>query len=210
VNDLGDPSPPSMLDKARLSALANPLVSVLLALSLVGYVFGSYSFPVPKMLLFGGLEDGHYWRLITPIFLHFGAPHLVFNALWLGLLGSKIERAVGSIQALMLIVAIAIASNVGQYLWTGSVRFGGMSGVIYGLLGYLWIHHSMFPRPIYALPRELVGFMLAWLLICMTGVLDFLLGVGIANAAHLCGLLAGMALGLIFGYVESHKRANRQ
>jgi GlpG protein len=199
-----------MVDKARLSALANPVVSALLVLSLVGYAFGSYGVPVPQMLVFGGLEDGHYWRLITPIFLHFGVLHLVFNALWLGLLGSKIERAAGSIQALMLFVAIAVASNVGQYLWSGSVRFGGMSGVIYGLLGYLWIHHSIFPRPIYALPRELVGFMLAWLMICMTGVLDFLLGVGIANAAHLCGLLAGMALGLIFGYVESYKRANRQ
>tara|TARA_B100000768_G_scaffold87477_1_gene82249 strand:- start:907 stop:1539 length:633 start_codon:yes stop_codon:yes gene_type:complete len=210
VSDLDDLSPLSMVDKARLSALANPVVSALLALSLVGYAFGSYGVPVPQMLVFGGLEDGHYWRLITPVFLHFGVLHLVFNALWLGLLGSKIERAAGSIQALMLFVAIAVASNVGQYLWSGSVRFGGMSGVIYGLLGYLWIHHSIFPRPIYALPRELVGFMLAWLLICMTGVLDFLLGVGIANAAHLCGLLAGMALGLIFGYVESYKRANRQ
>ena len=199
-----------MAEKVRRSALANPLVSVLLVLSLVGYAFGSYGFSVPQMLVFGGFEDGHYWRLITPIFLHFGALHLVFNALWLGLLGSKIERDAGSIQAMLLIVAIAIASNIGQYLWTGSVRFGGMSGVIYGLLGYLWIHHSMFPRPIYVLPRELIGFMLAWLLICMTGVLDFLLGVGIANAAHLFGLLAGMALGLIFGYVESHKRANRQ
>ena len=109
-----------MLDKARRSAIANPLISALLGLSMLGYAFASAVVPVPPMLVFGGLEDGHYWRLVTPIFLHFGVLHLVFNALWLGLLGSKIERAAGSVQALLLIITIAMVSNVGQYLWTGS------------------------------------------------------------------------------------------
>ncbi len=48
--------------------------------------------------------------------------------------------------------------------------------------------------------------MVAWLVICMTGILDFLLGIGVANAAHLVGLISGMVLGLVFGLVARLQR----
>lgn len=205
MNDLDEQKPASLVDRALGTVMDYPIISMLIGLSAIGYVCGTYVYPPPPNLVFGGFEDGQYWRLITPIFLHFGPLHFIFNALWLGLLGSKIERAAGSIQIFLLIISVAVVSNVGQYQWVGSERFGGMSGVIYGLLGYLWMHHWQAPKQIYAIPRELLGFMLVWLLIGMTGVLNFMLGVGIANAAHLCGLLAGMALGFIFGFVESRR-----
>ena len=81
------------------------------------------------------------------------------------------------------------------------MHFGGMSGVIYGLLGYIWIRNLLAPHPLIALPKELIIFMIGWLFVCMTGILDVLLGVGIANAAHATGLLIGMLLGLVFGAV---------
>jgi len=171
--------------------------------SLVGWLIGSFFYRIPEQFVFGGLDNGQPWRLITPIFIHFGLMHFAFNALWLSLLGSRVERSLGPLHLFLLVAVSAVVSNMAQFVWAGSVAFGGMSGVIYALLGYLWIRNWLAPHPVLWLPKELIGFMVFWLLFCMTGILDFLIGVGIANAAHFGGLVTGMLLGLIFGTVNS-------
>ncbi|MDC0088560.1 rhomboid family intramembrane serine protease [Porticoccaceae bacterium] len=193
----------SALSRWIAAAKQHPLTALLLLTSFCGWFVGSYFYPIPRLLVFGGFAEGELWRLITPIFVHFGLMHFAFNGLWLCLLGARIERLLGSVHLLLLVLLSALVSNMGQFVWTGSVAFGGMSGVIYALLGYIWIRHLLAPDPLLALPKELIGFMLFWLLFCMTGILDFLLGVGIANAAHFSGLVIGMLLGLIFGFVAS-------
>lgn len=185
----------------RSAAKQHPATALLFLASLCGWFVGSYFYPIPRMLVFGGIAEGELWRLVTPIFVHFGLMHFVFNGLWLSLLGGRIEALLGPVHLLLLVLVSAVISNMAQFVWTGSVAFGGMSGVIYALLGYIWIRNLLAPHPILALPKELIGFMLFWLLFCMTGVLDVLLGVGIANAAHFGGLIVGMLLGLVFGLV---------
>lgn len=184
-----------------LAARQNPAVSVLIMASVFGGVVASFFPQLQRELFFGSLASGQYWRLITPIFLHFGLVHLVFNSLWLSMLGSRIEQLNGSLHLILLVVLSGIVSNMAQYFWTGSFYFGGMSGVVYALLGYIWIKSKLVPHPELQLPPGIVGFMLGWLVVCMTGVLDVLLGVGIANAAHLGGLVIGMVLGFIFGVI---------
>ena len=41
--------------------------------------------------------NNEWWRLITPIFIHFSLTHLVFNCLWIYVLGTKIEHIDGHI-----------------------------------------------------------------------------------------------------------------
>jgi len=130
--------------------------------------------------------------------LHFGLLHLVFNALWLSLLGSKIETHEGSLHFLLIVLISGVASNMTQYYWSGSIYFGGLSGVIYALLGYIWIKHKIVPHTFAPLPNGLMGFMVGWLVLCMTGVLELALGIGVANAAHLSGLVSGLLIGLVF------------
>lgn len=196
-----------------------PVVLTLLVLSIIGAALVSHAFPLVHWLTFQdylligenirfdyaeiALGRGEYWRLVTPIFLHFGIFHLAFNGLWLWELGRRIETLAGSLHMLIIVLLMAIASNVGQYLWSGPALFGGMSGVVYGLLGYVWIRNRVSPRAILSLPGGLLGFMLIWLLAGMSGLIELLMQAGIANAAHAVGLISGMVLGGWAGYVDA-------
>lgn len=135
-------------------------------------------------------------KLITPIFVHFSAPHLIFNLLWWWVFGGQIERLQSSLQLFLLTLTIGFISNVAQYFSTGA-NFGGLSGVVYGVLGYCWIWGKLRPQDNIFLPNALFNFMIAWLLLGYTGFLEPLMG-KIANEAHLGGLLSGLVLGFIF------------
>ena len=189
-----------------LAAKLNPSVTVLIIGSVLGTVIASYFPQWQRLLFFGGLASSDYWRFVTPIFLHFGLVHLIFNCLWLSMLGSRIEQMSSSLHLLLLVLVTGVVSNVVQFVWSGSPYFGGMSGVVYALLGYIWIKDKVVPDPQLQLPPGIIGFMLGWLVVCMTGILDLLLGVGVANGAHLGGLIIGMLLGLIFGLISRLKK----
>ena len=139
---------------------------------------------------------GEYWRLLTPVFLHFGVLHLAFNTLWLWELGRRIEAARGRLTLLAVLVLTGAGGNIAQYLFGGGVMFGGMSGVIYGLLGYAWVWNRVSGAPGLALPRGLMPVMLGWLVLCMSGVVEAIGFGAIANAAHGAGLAIGALLGL--------------
>jgi membrane associated rhomboid family serine protease len=179
-----------------------PAISVLILLSSIGFLLGTYAFSQSVIFRFDSSGDGHFWRFITPIFLHFGLMHFAFNMFWLVVLGGKIERGAGSMQLFLLVLVIGALSNIGQNLWSGTSQFGGMSGAIYGLLGYLYSYNKLVIKDLYFLPPELFWFMVGWLIVCASGILEILLGIRIANAAHLCGLMAGSFLGIIFGLFQ--------
>lgn len=148
------------------------------------------------------VDLGQWWRLVTPMFLHFGVLHLAFNALWYWELGRRIELRSGSLWLLGLTLLFGLVSNTVQWLYTGHPFFGGLSGVLYGLLGYCWIYQLLAPNVHFDLPKGVVALMLVWLVLCLSGLVT-LLGFGaIANAAHVSGLLVGCAAGLVAGAVQ--------
>ena len=148
------------------------------------------------------------WRLVTPIFLHasvfggIGILHLVFNMLWLNDLGSAIEHRYGTPRFCALVLVIAILSVVAQSLapttwgpFSGTWAHGGMSGVVYGLVGFIWIRTRLDPTSRLTVRPELIIFMIGWLFFCV-----FLTQGGtlpVANLAHAAGLLSGMLVARI-------------
>lgn len=145
------------------------------------------------------LADGEWWRLWTPILIHFGWLHLAMNSMWFWELGRRIELHQGSLFLLGFVLLAGLVSNLSQFMVSGPVFFGGLSGVLYALLGYCWIYQRLYPVAAYALPKGVVGMMLVWLLVCLLGIVSAL-GFGqIANAAHVSGLIIGCVAGLLAG-----------
>ena len=147
------------------------------------------------------IQNNEWWRLITPMFIHFSLTHLVFNCLWIYVLGTKIEQIDGHITFINLVIFSSIISNLAQHFFGESALFGGLSGVIYGLLGYCMIIEIDTKQERYDLPPALYLFMLIWLILGFLGILN-LFGFGnVANYAHLGGLISGIIFAMITRYV---------
>jgi membrane associated rhomboid family serine protease len=141
----------------------------------------------PVTLTWLGLPWSQPWRLLTPVLVHFGFLHILFNALWLRDLGRVIEARHGTLYLGSFVLVSGVLSNVAQFEITESPMFGGLSGVVYGLLGLIWLGGKLRPRLGYGLTRATVQFMLLWL------AMGFLGNFGVANYCHLGGLVVGMA-----------------
>lgn len=143
------------------------------------------------------IREGQVWRLITPIFMHdpHNFLHILFNMLWLRSLGTAIELRRGSKYLLALVLVIGVVSNLAQYFWEGPAFFG-MSGVVYGLFGYVWVKSHLDPRSGFFMHPSNVAIMLIWLVLGFTNIMP------IANGAHAAGLVAGMVWGLISAYLR--------
>ncbi|CBV41693.1 rhomboid family intramembrane serine protease [Halomonas elongata] len=181
--------------------LFGDLVIAALTIVPVGIVNGQ---PVTGSLA-EGLASGQVWRLLSPIFLHFGWMHLIFNMLWLWFFGRQIEAIHGGRRMLTLLLLSGIGGNLAQYA-TGTVLFGGMSGVDFALLGYVWLMSRRRPGSGFFVPQMLVVFMLAWMVFTMTDVAA-LVGFGnVANEAHLGGLVVGLVLGWYHSRQKRYRR----
>jgi GlpG protein len=151
------------------------------------------------------IRQGQIWRLVTPIFLHarifqgLGILHIVFNMFWTLSLGSMIESRRGTIRFLLLVLATAILSNLGQY-WASGPLFGGMSGVVYGLFGFAWMKTRFDRGANIYIDQNTVSIMLVWFVLCLVGVIPH-----VANWAHGVGLVTGMAIGYLPHLVRKAK-----
>ncbi len=149
----------------------------------------------PHVLLGDGLalvRSGEVWRLLTPIFVHFGPMHLAFNMLVLYDLGGLIESRRGTARLAGIVLLSAVGSNLAEYFWSApGTSFGGMSGVDYALLGFAWMRGRYDATSGLHVREATVRFMLAWLVLCAVGMVG-----RVANAAHVGGLLIGMGMGI--------------
>jgi GlpG protein len=160
------------------------------------------------------IQAGEVWRLVTPIFIHFGPIHLFFNLFLLHDLGGVIERRRGAWRFLGLVLVIAVLSNLAEYyvefsmatqglmrLDKPSPNFGGMSGVLYGLFGYAWMKTRHQPELGIIIHESSIMFLMIWFFLCLFGVIEH-----VANTAHAVGLLVGLAIGYAPTFWRSLRR----
>ncbi|CAA0096418.1 Rhomboid protease GlpG [BD1-7 clade bacterium] len=139
---------------------------------------------------------GQVWRLITPAFLHFSWAHIGFNLAIFWFLAQQLERFEGSLSLLSEVALLAVLSNVLQFYLKPDGLFGGLSGVVYGLMAYCWLAGKLNSEFKVFMPAGLLMVSVVMMIIGFTGV-SSVFGFGIANWAHLGGFLAGLLLAFV-------------
>lgn len=156
--------------------------------------------------LFTKISQGELWRLFTPVLLHGNFLHILFNMLWLWLLGKEMELKVGKFRYVVLMLIIGVVSNTAQYLVSGPL-FLGYSGIICGLGGFIWMRQKKAPWEGYVIPKGTLLFLFIFvigmvvlqtiaLVISKMHLGEFSVG-KIGNTAHVMGLISGLLLGRI-------------
>ncbi|MDK9763038.1 rhomboid family intramembrane serine protease GlpG [Vibrio sp. D420a] len=184
---------PSFL--SMIKAKAGPVTLSIMLLCVVIFALQQLGFnqQIFQILHFPALDGQQWqlWRWLSHAVLHFSVMHIAFNILWWWQLGGDIEKKLGGLKLLQIFALSSALSGAGQY-WVEGANFGGLSGVVYALVGYLWVVSTKAPQLGLTIPRQIVGFMLIWL------VLGYMQpSMAIANTAHLAGLIAGVGIGWI-------------
>lgn len=145
------------------------------------------------LAMLGGINSlSALLQTFTPMFLHFGELHLIFNMLWLWYFGKQLENLQGKFLYIALVLITSFVSNVTQYLSSDYNNFGGMSGVVYGMVGYTFVLHSLMPRSPVMIERSMfIVFVIA--LVAMEVVASS----WVATAAHIGGLVSGCAFAVL-------------
>jgi len=141
------------------------------------------------------------WRLWTPTFVHYTLAHLVTNLYLWWLFASTVEKE-SRLELIIIVVFSAAGANLIQWGLEGP-DFGGLSGVVYALMAYLYLMHRFAGKASYKIDPNLCLLMLALIPLSAFGMID-----NLANFAHIggliCGaLLAGIYLGII-AFVSNH------
>ncbi|KDN26583.1 intramembrane serine protease GlpG [Vibrio fortis] len=184
---------PSFL--SMIKAKAGPVTLSIMLLCVVIFALQQLGFnqQIFQILHFPALDGQQWqlWRWLSHAVLHFSVMHIAFNILWWWQLGGDIEKKLGGLKLLQIFAISSALSGAGQY-WVEGANFGGLSGVVYALVGYLWVVSTKAPQLGLTIPRQIVGFMLIWLVL---GYMQPFMA--IANTAHLAGLIAGVGIGWI-------------
>lgn len=213
------PAPAVVPAAARVGLMATPLALALVVLCVMVAIYTQFAPletpPLTRMSIatvtridagrigWNGLEEiasGEVWRLLTPCFVHFGVFHLGFNMMWMLDVGRQIEAAFGTLALAAMVLVFGVASNYGQYAVSGPY-FGGMSGVIFGLFGFVLVMSRFAPASGLVMSNANVVLMLGWFVVCMTGIVG-----PIANVAHGLGLALGAGFGGIAVWVYHRRR----
>ncbi|HKO35336.1 MAG TPA: rhomboid family intramembrane serine protease [Pyrinomonadaceae bacterium] len=159
--------------------------------------------------------EHEYWRFVTPVFIHGNLPHLLMNMYGLWVLGPWVEKLYGSARFVVFWVITGIAGVVASYLTVipgarpglfGSFLIKsadepsvGASGALFGLIGVLFVFGIKYRRELPEGFKRAFGTGLLPVILLNVAIGFVLRGI-IDNAAHMGGLVAGMALAAAVDY----------
>jgi membrane associated rhomboid family serine protease len=143
---------------------------------------------ISPVLASAEIRRGELWRLVTDIFPHGGTLHLLFNLYWTWIFGTMIEQVLGHFKTAALFLLFAAGASALEFAFLhGGI---GLSGVGYGLFGFLWIASRWDDRFRDAIDQRTVMTFLIWFVVCIVTTVTNIMP--IANLEHGGGLVLGV------------------
>ena len=169
--------------------------------------------PTPQQAIafgadFGPLTlNGQWWRLVTSMFVHFGLIHIGLNMWCLWNLGRAAESLLGRFSYILAYLASGIFGSIASVYWHPLAAGAGASGAIFGLAGVLvsFVYLKKTPAHLQINSKMLgsLGTFIAYNLIFGAAI------PGISNAAHLGGLVMGLAVGALLPSAAASESSRR-
>ena len=131
--------------------------------------------------------------LLSCVFPHGDFLHIAFNLSWIWLFGRVLEENVGRGLWLVLFLTSAVVGSAAELAWSDQLGIG-LSGVVYGLFGFIWFTRHRYPAFHSVINKQTALWMAGWLVFCI--VMTEAGQMNVANGAHFGGLVAGSLIGL--------------
>lgn len=158
---------------------------------------GSFVMPTTDVLLRFGAKDpvlltqGEYWRFLSPVFVHIGLLHYVFNTWALYVIAYQIEYLLGARWFLAIYLVSGVFGNIASSVFSQSLS-AGASGAVFGLLGAgLLVERTIYRRAAKRWEKKQIG---AYTTMVVANLILGMMIPQIDNAAHIGGLIAGVFL----------------
>lgn len=187
--------------------LITPLLVYANALVFIAMIIGGVSPLHPTtegLYVWGGnfryaVVNGEWWRLLSYMFLHAGGLHLLMNTFALLYIGMFLEPLIGKLRFTAAYILTGVCAGLLSIAMHANSVGVGASGAIFGMYGiFLSIlttaHIQKTMRK--TMLRSMLFFVVFNLMMGLQGNTD--------NAAHIGGLLSGMAIG--YAYYRGIKR----
>lgn len=175
-----------------------PIVSIILLLNILFYLLtvlpvfpNSYIFErLAGVNLF--IREGEVWRLATPIFMHSGFAHVLFNSFSLVLFGPALERIAGKAKFAGIYLITGISANVATLLLEPlTYTHVGSSGAIFGLFGF-FAAVAYFRKDLMSRENSQIIITIAVIGLIMTFIQP-----NINISAHIFGFISGFLIGAL-------------
>lgn len=151
------------------------------------------------------IDQGEYWRLVTPVFIHIGLIHLFVNMYSLSVIGPLIEQLYGSSRYLVMYLLSGVVGVLGSYYFSTGTLSAGASGALFGLLGVLFVFGLKYRNELPGAFRHTFSPMRLVPVLGLNLIITFALPF-IDKWGHLGGLAAGAVLGAVVGYARAGER----
>jgi rhomboid protease GluP len=175
-----------------------PLITLILFIHLLVYLATTLPLLPSREIftLLAGVNlyvlQGEIWRIFTPIFVHSGFAHVLFNSFSLVLFGPALERMLGKAKFLLVYLLTGIAANIATLiLEPPTYTHVGSSGAIFGLFGF-YLAISMFRKDLLSKENSQIIVTIA-----VIGVIMTFFQANINITAHIFGLIAGFFTGRV-------------